>query len=268
MARGVSRGFQLSFGAIVDPRVEVEIVLEVWQSRFRSIRGALQQCGFHVSEPRPRGQEIVTFTARRLEGYRLGRSWGVRAVAEASEILGEGGVVTGRVLSYSYQERPRTEWRQVKVKADGRLLQAVLVPEEEDRETTKLRAAKLHNCAVEEISVSVRLPLLIVGLAAGCPAGVLLYDFYDFMPLVTNSSYKIRVLPGLYLLLVSSLVVVIAAFVPTRHIPASERQCIRQQQSKQSRADKYPNYLRRHGETIVRHIGTHVRRDGGLPATC
>ena len=63
-----------------------------------------------------------------------------------------------------------------------------------------------------------RFPLLIVGLAAGCLAGVLLYDFYDFMPLVTNSSYKIRVLPGLYLLLVSSLVVVIAAFVPTRHI--------------------------------------------------
>jgi hypothetical protein len=139
---------------MVDPRVEVEIVLEVWRSRFRSIRGALQQCGFHVSEPRPRGQEIVTFTARRLEGYRLGRSLGVRAVAEVSEILEEGDVVTGRVLSYSYQKRPRTEWRQVKVKADGRLLQAVLVPEEENRETTKLRAAKLHDCAVEKISVS------------------------------------------------------------------------------------------------------------------
>jgi len=87
MARGVSRGFRVSFGAMVGPRVEVEIVLEVWRSRFRSIRSALHQCGFHVSEPRPGGPEIVTFTARRVEGYRLGQSWGVRAVAEASQIL-------------------------------------------------------------------------------------------------------------------------------------------------------------------------------------
>src|SRR5450759_4916059 len=124
MARNARRGLQLTFGsAMGDSRVEVEIVLEVWRSRFRSIRGALQQCGFHVSEPRPRGQEIVTFTARRVEGLRLGQSLGVRAVAEASQILEEDDVVTGRVLSYSYQERPRTEWRQVKVKANGRLLQ-------------------------------------------------------------------------------------------------------------------------------------------------